>query len=182
MPENPSSNPAARPAPNRVERGLPHAARAQPFSPRALYRAVAIAEAVTWTLLIGGMILKYLLRAGELGVQVGGFLHGLVFLAYGMTAVLVGLNQRWSVRLIGLALLTAVVPYATIPFDRRLERTGRLDGPWRTTATEDERDHTPLGAALRWVLNHPVLLAVVLVLALAGIFAILLALGPPGGR
>lgn len=177
MPENQTSNSAAAPASHR-----PSAASAQPFSPRALYRTVAIAEAVTWTLLIGGMIVKYGLRAGELGVQVGGFLHGLVFLAYGMTAVLVGLNQRWSVRLIGLGLLTAVVPYATIPFDRRLERTGRLDGPWRTTATEDPRDHTPLGAALRWVLNHPVLLAVGLVLALAAIFATLLALGPPGGE
>lgn len=150
------------------------------LSPRRLYRAVAIAETVTWTLLIAGMILKYVFDAGDSGVRVGGFLHGLVFLAYGMTAVLVGLNQRWTVRLIAGALLTAVVPYATVPFDRWLERRNLLDGAWRTTASDDPRDGTAVDRMLRGVLRHPVLLAAGLVVGLVAIFATLLALGPPG--
>ena len=150
------------------------------LSPRRLYRTVAIAEAVTWTLLIAGMILKYVLDAGDVGVRVGGFLHGFVFLAYGMTAVLVGLNQRWSVRLIAGALLTAVVPYTTVPFDRWLERRNRLDGAWRRTASDDPRDHAVVDRMLRGLLRHPVLLGVGLAVALVAIFATLLALGPPG--
>ena len=160
----------------------PSTRRELPVSPRTFYRAMAIAEAITWTLLIGGMIGKYVLEVGDLGVRVGGFLHGLVFIAYGMTAVLVGINQRWRVRLILLALVTAVVPYATIPFDRWLERRDLLGGAWRTTRTADPRDHTLVSGILRWVLTHPVLLAASFVLLLGAIMTTLLLIGPPGGR
>lgn len=154
--------------------------RSLPFSPRTLYRALSIAEAATWTLLIAGMLLKYVAQAGDLGVQVGGFLHGLVFLAYAMTAVLVGVNQRWSVGLIAVALVTAVVPYATIPFDRWLERRDRLEGEWRSVATDDPRDRRPLDVLLRWMLNHPRLLVILFVVALALTMTTLLVIGPPG--
>lgn len=36
-------------------------------TPRLFYRTVAIAEAVTWTLLITGMVLKYVADAGGWG-------------------------------------------------------------------------------------------------------------------
>jgi integral membrane protein len=153
-------------------------------SPRLLYRTVAIAEAITWTLLIGGMLLKYVIAPGEFGdaaVRVGGFVHGFVFLAYGVTAVLVGINQRWRPRLILLGLATAVVPYATIPFDRWLERRTLLSGGWRREATADPRDHTVVSRLLRWGLARPVLLGTVLVLGLAAVFTTLLVMGPPGG-
>ena len=155
------------------------------MSPRLFYRTVAIAEAVTWTLLIGGMLLKYVLLPGETGdlaLRIGGFLHGLVFIAYGMTAVLVGVNQRWSPRLIVAAVATAIVPYATIPFDRLLERRGRLDGDWRHTITSDPRDHTWVSVVLRWMLNRPILLGTLFVVGLVSIMATLLVIGPPGGR
>jgi integral membrane protein len=154
-------------------------------SPRLLYRTVAIAEAITWTLLIGGMLLKYVFLPGEFGdgaVRVGGFLHGFVFLAYGVTAVLVGVNQHWRPRLILLALATAVVPYATIPFDRWLERRDMLDGGWRREATADPRDHTVVSRLLRFGLARPLLLASVLVVGLVAVFAALLVMGPPGGE
>lgn len=150
-------------------------------TPRSFYRVVAIAEAVTWTLLIGGMLLKYVAQAGNLGVLIGGSLHGLVFVTYGATAVLVGVNQRWSVKLIVTAVITAIIPYATIPFDRWLEKNGKLEGPWRTTATDDPRDHTWIDTTLRWFLNHPITLIVVFVLAVVTIVTVLLILGPPGG-
>ena len=111
------------------------------ITPRSFYRVVAIAEAVTWTLLIAGLLLKYVLDAGDLGVRIGGSIHGFVFLVYAATAVLVGVNQRWPLGLIAMGVVTAVIPYATIPFDRWLERNGRLEGGWRTTATDDPRDH-----------------------------------------
>jgi integral membrane protein len=153
-------------------------------SPRLLYRTVAIAEAITWTLLIGGMLLKYVFAPGEFGdaaVRVGGFVHGLVFLAYGITAVLVGVNQHWRPRVTLVALATAVVPYATIPFDRWLERRDLLDGGWRREATSDPRDHTPASRLLRVGLARPVLFASVLAVGLVAVFTTLLVLGPPGG-
>ncbi|MBG6238804.1 integral membrane protein [Mycetocola sp. CAN_C7] len=154
------------------------------MSPRIFYRTLAFAEAVTWTLLIIGLLMKYVWQLGELGdlgVRIGGSIHGFVFLAYAMTAVLVGVNQRWSIPLIGLGVVTAVVPYATIPFDLWADRTGRLDGPWRRTAGDDPRDSSWVDRTLRWFLNHPVLLAVLFVVALVAIFATLLVIGPPGG-
>ena len=155
------------------------------MSPRLLYRTVAIAEAITWTLLIGGMLLKYVFLPGEVGdaaVRVGGFVHGFVFLAYGITAVLVGVNQHWRPRLILLGLATAVVPYATIPFDRWLERRELLGGTWRREATADPRDHTLVSRLLRFGLARPVLLASVLALGLVAVFTALLVMGPPGGK
>jgi integral membrane protein len=153
-------------------------------SPRLLYRTVAIAEAITWTILIGGMLLKYVFAPGEFGdaaVRVGGFVHGLVFLAYGITAVLVGVNQHWRPRVMLVALATAVVPYATVPFDRWLERRGMLTGGWRREATSDPRDHTPASRLLRVGLARPVLFASVLAVGLVAVFTTLLVLGPPGG-
>jgi integral membrane protein len=131
------------------------------------------------------MLLKYVILQGDLGdlaVRIGGFAHGFVFIAYGMTAVLVGVNQRWSVRLIAAAMGTAVLPYATIPFDRFLERRDRLDGTWRRTATSDPRDGSWVNVLLRVMLNRPILLGALFVVGLVSIMATLLIVGPPGGR
>ena len=152
------------------------------MSPRLFFRILSIAEAVTWTLLLGGMFAKYVLEIGELGVQVGGFLHGLVFIAYGMSAIIIAVNQRWSPPLFVLAVATAVIPFATIPFDIWADRTGRLDGPWRSEATDDPRDSTIANRVLRWLLKHPVGFSVLFVVVLAVVMATLLMVGPPGGE
>lgn len=149
-------------------------------TPRSFYRVVAIAEAITWTLLIAGLLLKYVFDAGDIGVRVGGSIHGFVFLSYAATAVLVGVNQRWKVGLIAFGVLTAIVPYATIPFDRWLEKNRKLEGGWRTTATDDPRDHTWISRLLRWFLAHPLVFAALLVVGVAVIFTVLVTLGPPG--
>jgi integral membrane protein len=149
-------------------------------TPSRFYRIVSIAEAVTWTLLIIGMILKYGFHL-DIAVLIAGSIHGLVFVTYGATAILVGVNQRWSVKLIVGAVFTAIVPYATIPFDRWLEKRELLEGDWRTEATEDPRDHTWVSRLLRWMLNRPAVLITVLVVAVLAVVMILLILGPPGG-
>ena len=50
-----------------------------------LFRRVAIAEAITWALLLTGMFLKYVTETTELGVRVFGMVHGVVFIAYCLT-------------------------------------------------------------------------------------------------
>jgi integral membrane protein len=150
-------------------------------SPKRLFRALAFAEAVTWTILIVAMILKY--AAGvDAAVLVGGSIHGCVFLAYAFAAVLVGVNQRWHLGLIAFAVLTAIVPYATIPFEVWLMRRGRLEGEWRRDAGEHPADGSWVNRMLRWFLARPVLLTVVAVIGIAVVFSALLVIGPPGGR
>ena len=70
--------------------------RLDPCRRCTLFRRLAIAEAVTWALLLIGMFLKYVTGTTELGVRVFGMVHGVVFIAYCLTAVFVGVNQRWS--------------------------------------------------------------------------------------
>lgn len=150
------------------------------FTPRSFYRAVAIAETVTWTGLIAGMVLKYGFDL-PIAVLIAGSVHGLVFITYALTAAVVGVNQRWPLRRTAVAVAFAVVPYGTVPFDRRLERRGLLDGEWRRTATDDPADHTRTSRLLRWLLGHPVVLAALFVVAIAVIMTTLLIIGPPGG-
>lgn len=151
------------------------------MSPKRLFRALAFAEAVTWTILIVAMILKY--AAGvDAAVLVGGSIHGFVFLAYAFAAVLVGVNQRWYLGLIAFAVLTAIVPYATIPFELWLVRRGRLEGEWRREAGDHPADGSWVNRMLRWFLARPVLLTVVAVIGIAVVFSALLVIGPPGGR
>ena len=146
------------------------------MTPRQLYRTVAIAEAVTWTLLLGGMFLKYVTETTELGVRIGGGLHGFAFLAYVAVTVLVAVDGRWTGGRLVAGLVAAVVPYLTVPFERSAERAGLLSQSWRL------RSERPAG-----VVEHPVSLAVrspvvagaVVLVVLVAVFGGLLALGPP---
>jgi len=102
-------------------------------TPTLLFRRVAIAEAVTWALLLTGMALKYT-DVTELGVRVFGMAHGVVFIAYCLTTVLVGVDRRWSRGRLLLGLVAAVPPFATVLFDRYAERRGALGPAWRLRA------------------------------------------------
>jgi hypothetical protein len=63
-----------------------------------------------------------------------------------------------------------------------LARTGRLAGEWRTTEAADPADRLWYDGLLRWFLLRPWMLAVLIVLAVAAIFTVLVIIGPPGGR
>ncbi|WAB84360.1 DUF3817 domain-containing protein [Microcella daejeonensis] len=154
---------------------------ARGLTPKRLYRLVAIAEAITWTALISGLVIRAVVggETGDLAVRIGGSVHGFVFLAYGATAVLTAINQRWGIPLVLLAVVTAIVPYATIPLDVWAHRTGRLEGGWRREATDDPRDRFWVDRLVRWMLRHPILLAVALLLAVVALFTVLLIVGPP---
>ncbi|MFW6599495.1 DUF3817 domain-containing protein [Propionibacteriaceae bacterium Y2011] len=148
------------------------------MTPKRLFTTLAFAEVVTWTLLLVGMALKYLTDTTELGVRIGGGLHGFVFLGYCVVTVLVGVSQRWHVGWILGGLLSAVVPYATIWFERQVTRRGMLGDTWRLGRGGAEPgwfgEHV-----VAWVLRHPVVAAVVAVVGVSVVFAVLLYLGPP---
>jgi hypothetical protein len=110
-----------------------------------------------------------------------GGIHGAVFLGYGVSAALVGVNNRWGFGRTVLAIALAIIPFATVPFEISAERKGRLAGNWRKTKSQDPRDSNWFDALYRWFINRPVLLALTLLVVIIAIFAALLVIGPPGG-
>jgi integral membrane protein len=147
--------------------------------PKQLFLLFAKGEAVTWTLLISALIIR---AAGDPiphVVTIAGSIHGAVFLGYAVTALLVGINQRWSFGKLALAVGLAIVPFATIPLERRLLATSALDGEWRTAKSEDPRDDFFIDAIFRWFIARPIVLLAVLLVAVPAVFAFLLFLGPP---
>ena len=148
------------------------------MAPKKLFTLFAKAEAVTWTLLLAALLLRFF-GVDTLVVTIAGGLHGAVFLGYGVTVVLTGINQRWRLRRILIGLILAVIPYATIPFERSLERQKALDGIWRTASSSDPRDSKTIDRLFRWFIARPVVLVALLVIGLTGLFAFLLFLGPP---
>ncbi|MEQ6900546.1 DUF3817 domain-containing protein [Nocardioides sp. YIM 152588] len=146
------------------------------MSPVRLFRRVAVAEAVTWALLLFGMYLKYGSETTELGVRIFGMLHGVVFVAYVVTTVLVAIDQRWRPGRALLALAAAVPPFATLPLEWWALRRGWLAGSWRL------REDAPAGTlerAAAWIVRRPARGAAVGVVAVAVLTGAALLVGPP---
>ena len=91
-----------------------------------VFRILAIAEAFSWAALLIGMFFKWVARTTELGVEIAGPVHGALFLAYGVTALALWRLQRWPFRVALFAGLSAVVPFATVWFERWAGRQGFL--------------------------------------------------------
>ncbi len=149
------------------------------MSPKSLYRLFAVGEAITWALLLSALLLRVVAENLAIGVTIAGTIHGAMFLSYCTTAVLVGINQRWRIGKIAAAVSLAIVPFATVPFDRSLLKKGQLEGAWRTQPSDHPSDKTLIDRLFRWFIARPFVLIVVLALAVAALFSFLLFLGPP---
>ena len=150
-------------------------------TPKSLFRTLAIAEVISWTLLISGLVIRAT-TGWALGVTIGGGIHGFIFLSYAATALLVAIHQRWNVGVAIVAIVAAIVPYATLPVEIWLQRSGRLEGAWRLDATDDPRDARWFDRLMRWFLRRPWVLGVIIAAAVVLIFVVLLTVGPPGGK
>ena len=147
------------------------------MSPRLLFRIFAFAELVTWAGLITALVLRATGVTEEL-VRPAGGAHGFVFLSYCVVTVLVWIDARWrpGVGILGLA--TAIIPFATLPFELVADRRGRLPGRWRL-GVDGERPRGFFEHVLAWVLRHPWLSIVLLFAGVTCAFLVLLWLGPP---
>ena len=90
------------------------------------FRAVAVAEALSWIGLLAGMYVKHVLGTSEAGVQLFGPVHGAVFVAYVVVALVAARVLGWSRGTTLLALVAAVPPLVTVGFERWASGTGRL--------------------------------------------------------
>ena len=91
-----------------------------------VFRALAIAEACSWAGLLIGMFVKYVVVHDEIGVQIFGPIHGGLFVAYIVAAVVVARPLGWDRRTLLLALGASIPPLFTLWFERWALRTGRL--------------------------------------------------------
>ncbi|WP_323793295.1 DUF3817 domain-containing protein [Nocardioides sp.] len=148
------------------------------MSPLRLFRTAAVAEAITWALLLLGMVLKYVTETTEVAVSIFGMLHGVVFIAYGLTAVVVAVDQRWSLGRAALALLAAIPPFATVVFDLLAERRGAFAPQWRLTGEPAPPGSGP-EVPVAWLLRRPGQGALVGVGAVAALTVLALLVGPP---
>lgn len=147
--------------------------------PKDVFGTFARIEMFTWAMLIAAIIARASVGLDPNVFFIAGATHGLAFMGYSVTAVLVAINQRWPLGRTALAVILAIVPFATYPFDRYLEKRSLMDGEWRIEGTKDPRDNKAFDRLFRWFIFRPVLLILVLIVSVIGLFFFLLWLGPP---
>lgn len=150
-------------------------------SPRKAFLTFAFGEALTWSLLLGALAFRALLGLPQPLLTIIGGIHGAMFLGYAVISSIVGVNQRWHWGRIVLGVFLAIIPFATLPFERNLENRNLLDGSWRKVSNGDPRDNNWFDRLFRWFLNRPALLTIAMLIVVVAIFAALLLIGPPGG-
>jgi len=97
-----------------------------------VFRVLAIAEAFSWAALLLGMVLKWVTRTTELGVEIAGPIHGAFFIGYAIAALSLWAMLRWPFPVALLSGLSAVFPFATVWFERWAGRGGHLNAPGAT--------------------------------------------------
>jgi integral membrane protein len=147
------------------------------LTPLRVFRIVAITEACTWAGLLVGMFLKRVTHTTDLGVQIGGMLHGIAFISFCLVTLVVAVDQGWSKRRTLAGLASSIPPFFTIWFDRNAEKHGLLDDHWHTSP---ETNTTTAQRAVCWLLRHHRQALVLFAVAVVVLTALALIVGPPG--
>lgn len=82
------------------------------------FRAVAVAEAISWLALIVATVVKYAAHQ-PVGVQILGPIHGVLFIGYVGLALAVGRRLGWNGRTLLIVLLDSVLPGGGLIVARR---------------------------------------------------------------
>jgi len=111
-----------------------------PTTTRAVFRTVAIAEAVSWALLLAAMFCKWILESEpfglhEGGVPVAGPIHGAVFVLYVIASIVSRFVFRWNTKTTVLALAASIPPFFTVWFETWADRKGLLRTQAGVTST-----------------------------------------------
>ena len=98
---------------------------------RTVFRTLAIAEAVSWAILLVAMFCKWILESepfglAEGGVPKAGMLHGIVFVLYVLASLVSAYVFRWNRKTLVLALAASIPPLFTIWFETWADRKGLL--------------------------------------------------------
>lgn len=100
-----------------------------------ILRWVSIAEASSFLVLLVATLVKYTGPQDQIGVQVMGPVHGVLFLAYVALALVVAVRRRWTPVRAVLVLVASVLPAAPFLVERTwLREQERADGAEPATA------------------------------------------------
>ncbi|MFT4044606.1 MAG: DUF3817 domain-containing protein [Gordonia sp. (in: high G+C Gram-positive bacteria)] len=89
------------------------------------FRFIAILEALSWLALLIAMYFKWVLGHTE-AVRIPGMVHGAVFIAFVLIALLSARRLKWSVGVTLLALVSSVPPFGSVVFERWAVRAGHM--------------------------------------------------------
>lgn len=148
------------------------------MTPKSLYSTVAVGETITWALLLTGMVLKYS-GTTEAFMPIAGGIHGFVFLCFCVSTVVIWVNNQWPAGRGVLGLVSAIVPFATIPFEKSAEKAGLLDAQWRFREGDESQPGNLPEKILAFVVRQPLLASIIALVAVIIVFLILLSLGSP---
>ena len=98
---------------------------------RSWFRAIAIAEAISWAGLLIAMIFKWVVQADphtgiQGGVPIMGPIHGGIFVAYVVTCLFARSKFGWSAKTTLLALASSIPPFFTYVFEVLADKHGLL--------------------------------------------------------
>ena len=86
------------------------------------FRFIALAEGVSYlVLLFVAMPLKYLANKPE-AVRYMGWLHGFLFIAYGLLLILVWSQYNWRFKKALKAFVAALLPFGTFYLDKKIKQ------------------------------------------------------------
>ena len=114
-------------------------------TPRTLFRTFAFAEALSWALLLAAMYAKYVSESEpfglhEGGVPVAGAIHGVLFVAYVLAALVASRRFGWSLTTTLVALAAGIPPFATAVFEVVADRRGLLGARGGTDQMSSARE------------------------------------------
>lgn len=90
------------------------------FNPLTQFRIVALAEGISFLVLLGiAMPLKYLAGQPE-AVRIVGSIHGGLFLLYIIAVFRAAFYGKWPIRWIAEALVASLMPFGPFVFDRKV--------------------------------------------------------------
>lgn len=90
------------------------------------FRAIAVLEAISWVLLIIGMVFKRIPEPVMWPVKVFGMTHGIVFVVFVLLAIVAARELGWSAKTTILALVSSIPPFCTVLFEVWAVRSGQL--------------------------------------------------------
>lgn len=86
------------------------------------FRILAFLEGVSYLLLLGVAVpIKYLMSDPSY-VKMLGMPHGILFVAYGVMALMFTRHQEWTTRQLGMVLLCSILPFGTFYADKKYLR------------------------------------------------------------
>lgn len=94
---------------------------------RTWFRAIAIAEAISWAGLLIAMCFKWLPDPNhDQAVRIPGMIHGGVFVLYVFACLYAGRAFGWNLKTLAVALASSIPPFFTLGYEILADKRGLL--------------------------------------------------------